>query len=59
MKQYEFRVVFLDRIELREDGPALATLNDLGTNGWHIVSIRDDPQHNRDLALFMEREKPG
>jgi len=57
VKQYEYCLVFLDRLELREGGPALQKLNDLGSAGWHVVTIRDDPQHNRDLAFFMEREK--
>jgi hypothetical protein len=56
MKHYEFRLVFLDRVELRTDGPALGELNALGAEGWHVVHIHEDPQHNRDLAFFMERE---
>jgi len=56
MKRFEFQLVFLNRIELRSDGPALARLNEYGAAGWHIVQIREDPQHATDLAVFMERE---
>ena len=56
MKQYEYCLVFLDRVELREGGPALERLNHLGFEGWGVVHVRDDPQHNRDLAFFMQRE---
>lgn len=57
MKQYEYFLVFLDRIELREGAEAFRRLNELGAEGWHVVHIREDPMHNRDLAFFMEREK--
>ncbi len=57
MKQYEFRLEFFDRIELRSAGTdALDRLNAMGKQGWHIVHIKDDPQHARDLAVFLERE---
>jgi hypothetical protein len=56
MRRYEFQLVFLNRVELRTDGPSLARLNELGSQGWHIVHIREDPQHATDLAIFMERE---
>jgi len=57
MTQYEFKIAFLDRLELRDGSKAYAELNELGIAGWHIVHIRDDPQHSRDLAFFLEREK--
>lgn len=57
MKQFEFHVVFLDRIELREPtSEATIQLNALGKQGWHVVHVKEDPQHNRDLLIFMERE---
>lgn len=58
MKRFEFRLVTLDRIELRnESSEELGKLNALGAEGWHIVHVREDPQHNRDLLLFLEREE--
>lgn len=60
MAKYEFRVVSLDRIELRESGsPAANELNAAGADGWHIVHVKEDPQHGRDLLIFLEREKPA
>lgn len=59
MAKYEFKVVSLDRAELRDSGsPASNELNGLGDGGWHIVHVKEDPQHNRDLLIFLEREKP-
>ncbi len=58
MTKYQFRLVFLDRLELRTDGAALEQLNALGADGWHIVHIKEDPQNARDLAVFLERELP-
>jgi len=58
MKKYEFKFVALDRVELRdESSAALATLNALGAQGWHVVHIREDVQHERSLAVFLERER--
>lgn len=58
MKQYEFKLVFLDRVELREESSnALETLNALGAEGWHVINIREDVQHERSLAVFLERER--
>ncbi len=59
MPAYEFKLVFLDRSELRTHGPALETLNALGAEGWHIVHIKEDPQKASDLAIFFERERPA
>ncbi len=60
MKRYEFQLSFFDRIELRTpDSPALNALNALGAQGWHIVHVREDPQHARDLGIFLEREVEG
>lgn len=60
MTKYEFKVVSLDRIELREPGsPAANELNAAGSGGWHIVHVKEDPQHGRDLLIFLEREKPA
>jgi hypothetical protein len=57
LKRYEFKLSFFDRIELRTpDSAALAALNELGAQGWRIVHVREDPQHARDLAIFLERE---
>ncbi len=56
MHKYEFNLAFLDRSELRTNGDAFATMNELGSNGWHIVHIKEDPLSERDLAVFLERE---
>ena len=56
MRQYQFQVVYLDRLELRTNGSALEQLNALGAEGWHIVHIKVDPMRERDLAVFLERE---
>lgn len=57
MKKYEFKVIFLDRIQLRDEfSEATATLNGFGAQGWHIVLVREDARSVRDLALFLERE---
>ncbi len=57
MKRFEFKFVFLDRIQLRQaDSEATKALNALGAEGWHVVNVRDDAQHERDLAIFLERE---
>jgi hypothetical protein len=59
LKQFEYCLVFLDRLELRQGAEALVKLNELGSEGWHVVHVREDPAHNRDLAFFMQREKPA
>jgi len=60
MSQYEFQVVALDRSELRQSGSAASNeLNALGARGWHIVHVKEDPQHGRDLLIFLERKKPA
>jgi len=57
MPKYEFKVVSLDRSELRQPGSAASNeLNSLGSDGWHIVHVKEDPQHGRDLLIFLERE---
>ena len=57
MKHYDFKLIFLDRVELREEeSKALASLNALGAEGWHVINIREDVQHERSLAIFLERE---
>jgi len=57
MKRFQFQLVALDRVALREaSSPEMAKLNGLGSEGWHIVHVKEDPQHNRDLLIFMERE---
>jgi hypothetical protein len=57
MRQFQFQLVFLDRVALREASSAEMTkLNGLGHEGWRIVHVKEDPQHNRDLLIFMERE---
>jgi hypothetical protein len=58
VKRYEFKLLLLDRIELRaQDSNALSTLNALGAEGWHVVHIRDDVQTERSLAVFLERDR--
>jgi hypothetical protein len=58
VKRYEFKLVVLDRIELRaQESNALSTLNALGAEGWHVVHIRDDVQTERSLAVFLERDR--
>lgn len=60
MAKYEFKVVSLDRTELRQSGSSAANeLDALGADGWHIVHVKEDPQHGRDLLIFLEREKPA
>jgi hypothetical protein len=56
MAKYEFKIVFLDRLELRTGGAALAELNALGGEGWHIVHLKDDPHRERDFAIILERQ---
>lgn len=58
MAKYEFKVISLDRTELRESGSAASDeLNGLGSEGWHIVHVKEDLQHGRDLLIFLERQK--
>lgn len=58
MARYEFKVVSLDRSALRDPASnASAELNGMGSEGWHIVHVKEDPQHGRDLLIFLEREK--
>lgn len=57
MKKFQFQLITIDRIALREAGSdEMKRLNELGQEGWHIVHVKEDPQHNRDLLIFMERE---
>lgn len=57
MKRFQFQLVALDRIALREAGSnEMTKLNALGQEGWHIVHVKEDPQHSRDLLIFLERE---
>lgn len=57
MKQFQFQVLSLDRIELRNpDSRDFHALSDLGADGWHVVCVRDDAQYNRHLLFIMERE---
>ena len=57
MKQFQFQLVALDRVALRESSSdEMTTLNGLGQDGWRIVHVKEDPQHNRDLLIFMERD---
>ena len=57
VNRFQFQLVCLDRIELRNTGShAFCELNRLGAEGWHLVHVRDDPQHGRDLMFFLERE---
>lgn len=55
--KFQFKLVAIDRIELRkDDSQEMRRLNALGFEGWHIVHVKEDPQNNRDLLLFLERE---
>jgi hypothetical protein len=57
MKQFQFQLIALGRVALRESSSEeMKKLNDLGQDGWHIVHVKEDPQHNRDLLIFMERD---
>jgi len=58
MKRFQFKLVALDRIELRKPGSEeLERLNASGAEGWHVVHVKEDPQNNRDLLFFLEREE--
>lgn len=58
MKRFQFKLVALDRIELRkQDSQELGRLNAAGAEGWRIVHVKEDPQNNRDLLFFLEREE--
>jgi hypothetical protein len=58
MRQFEFKLITLDRVELRtESSEGVQRLNTLGADGWQIVHVREDPQHNRDLVVFLQREQ--
>ncbi len=60
VKQYEFKLALFDRIGLRSEGSeALEKLDALGAKGWHIVHVREDVQHARDIVVFLEREIPS
>lgn len=55
--KFQFKLLAVDRIEFRkEDSHEMRRLNDLGSEGWHIVHVKEDPQNSRDLLLFLERE---
>ncbi len=56
MHKYEFKLAFLDRLDLRTSGHDFVELNALGADGWHIVHIKEDPKSERSLAIFLERE---
>lgn len=57
MKRFRFQLVHLDRVELRDpDSAATRELNKLGSEGWHIVHVREDAQHNRELLFVLECE---
>lgn len=57
MKAFQFKLVALDRIELRkDDSEEMRRLNGFGAEGWHIAHVKEDPQNNRDLLFFLERE---
>jgi hypothetical protein len=56
--QFRFMLVAFDRIKLRDEGSEeFSELNALGKQGWRIVHVKEDPQNNRDLLFFMEREE--
>jgi hypothetical protein len=58
MKRYEFKLVTVDRIAVREpDSKELQKLNELGNEGWRIITVRDDVQHSRDIVVMLERER--
>jgi hypothetical protein len=56
--RFRFMLVAFDRIKLRDEGSGeFSELNALGEQGWRIVHVKEDPQNNRDLLFFMEREE--
>ena len=58
MKKFLYRLLSLDRIDLRKEGsPELQRLNAAGLEGWHVIHVKEDPQNNRDLLFFLEREE--
>ncbi len=57
MKKFEFKVLTFDRIGLRdENSDEFSKLKALGADGWRIVHVKEDPQHDRGLLVFLERE---
>jgi hypothetical protein len=57
MKRYEFKVLTVNRNQLRDGEPAeTKRLNDEGAQGWRIVTVRDDPRDGSHLVFVMERE---
>jgi hypothetical protein len=58
VRQFEFKLVTVDRVDLRtESSEGFRQLNALGADGWQIVHVREDPQSNRDLVVFLQRER--
>ncbi len=57
MARYEFKVLTIDRLHLRDaDAAEMKRLNEEGSQGWHVVAIRDDPRDGSHLVFFLERE---
>ena len=60
MRQFQFKVLAVNGARVRNaDSDEFRQVNALSSEGWHIVDVREDPQHNRDLLFFLEREKDG
>jgi hypothetical protein len=58
VRKFQFRLVALDRTDLRKsDSKELQRLNAIGSEGWHVIHVKEDPQNNRDLLFFLEREE--
>jgi hypothetical protein len=60
MRTYEFQVMTIDRVQLRDaEARELKRLNEEGKAGWRVVHVHDDPRNGGNLVMFMERERPG
>jgi hypothetical protein len=58
MTRYEFKILTVERVHLRDEGAeSLAKLNAEGAEGWHIIEIRDDPRDHSHLVVYLQRER--
>ena len=58
MTRYEFKILTVERVHLRDEGAeSLAKLNAEGAEGWHMIHIREDPRDGANLVFFLQRER--